>query len=120
MLIRTAILFPILSIALAAPTLALAESEMHFSRGEVGYTFYPNHVKSTKTTAQVMQELQEAKADGSYQQSLENYPAPAKSVPSSTKIRLSDCLCAIHGSNWHYRRLAEGSGRATVSNSSFC
>ena len=22
--------------------------------------------------------------------------------------------------NWHYRRLAEGSGRATVSNSSFC
>jgi hypothetical protein len=37
MLIRTAILFPILSIALAAPTLALAESEMHFSRGEVGY-----------------------------------------------------------------------------------
>lgn len=89
MLIRTAILFPVLSIALAAPTLALAESEMHFSRGEVGYTFYPNHVKSTKTTAQVMQELQEAKADGSYQQSLENYPAPAKSVgPGKTRAEV--------------------------------
>lgn len=89
MLIRTAILFPILSIALAAPTLALAESEMHLSRGEVGYTFYPNHVKSTKTTAQVMQELQEAKADGSYQQSLENYPAPVKSVgPGKTRAEV--------------------------------
>jgi len=46
-------------------------------------------VKSTKTTAQVMQELQEAKADGSYQQSLENYPAPAKSVgPGKTRAEV--------------------------------
>jgi hypothetical protein len=90
MLIRTAILFPVLSIALAAPTLALAESEMHLSRGEVGYTFYPNHVKSTKTTAQVMQELQEAKADGSsHQYSLEEYPAPTKNVgPVKTRAEV--------------------------------
>ena len=37
----------------------------------------------------IMQELQEAKADGSYQQSLENYPAPAKSVgPGKTRAEV--------------------------------
>lgn len=69
MLIRTPKVVPILLIALVAPGLAVASSEWHESSGDAGYTFHPDHVKGTKTRAQVMQELEDAKADGSFYRS---------------------------------------------------
>ena len=84
--IRTAALMPLLAVALAAPTAAFANSELHLSSGEAGYTFHPDHVKSTKTRAEVMQELQQAKADGSYYYLQRGLPVPPKNVgPGKTR-----------------------------------
>ncbi len=64
--VRASALMPLLAAVLIAPTVALANSELHFSDGEAGYTFHPDHVKGTKIRAEVRRELQQAKADGSW------------------------------------------------------
>ena len=64
--IRTATVLPILAVVLVVPSVAQANSEWHFTGGEVGYTSFPDHVTSTKTRAEVLRELEQAKADGSY------------------------------------------------------
>lgn len=61
--IRTATVLTILAVVLVVPSVAQANSEWHFTGGEVGYTSFPDHVKSTKTRAEVLRELEQAKAD---------------------------------------------------------
>ena len=52
--IRTATVLPILAVVLVVPSVAQANSEWHFTGGEVGYTSFPDHVTSTKTRAEVL------------------------------------------------------------------
>lgn len=84
--IRTATLLPLLAVALVAPSVALADSEWHFTGGEAGYTSFPDHVKSTKTRAEVLGELEQAKADGSYYYLQRGVPAPSRNTgPGKTR-----------------------------------
>lgn len=76
--IRSATLVALLASVLVAPTIALASSELHFVGGEVGYTFNPDHVQGTKTRADVLRELEQAKADGSYDYLLRGRPVPSR------------------------------------------
>ena len=79
-------LMPILAAVLIAPTAALANSELHFIGGEVGYTFNPEHAKGTKTRAEVLRELEQAKADGSYYYLHRGAPAPSRNAgPGKTR-----------------------------------
>lgn len=80
--IRANTLVPLLAVALVAPSAAFANSDMHFSGGEAGYTFHPDHVKGTKTRAEVLRELEQAKADGSYAYLKRGLPVPSRNVGS--------------------------------------
>lgn len=53
------------AIALAAPTLSMASSAVHFVGGELGYVEHPGFVKSTKSRAEVSAEAVTALKDGS-------------------------------------------------------
>jgi hypothetical protein len=57
--------------ALTLPALSHATSMLHAANSEAGYTYYPEHAKSTKTRAQVSAETAAARKDGS----LDRYPA---------------------------------------------
>jgi len=84
--IRTATLVPLLAAVFIAPSIALANSEWHFTGGEAGYTSFPDHVKSTKTRADVLRELEQAKADGSYYYLQRGLPVPARGTgPGKTR-----------------------------------
>ena len=84
--IRTATLVPLLAAVLAAPTAALAGSLWHPANNEAGFTFHPDHSTSTKTRAEVLKELEEAKADGSYSYLLRGLPPPSRDVaPGKTR-----------------------------------
>lgn len=84
--IRTATVLPILAVVLVVPSVAQANSEWHFTGGEVGYTSFPDHVTSTKTRAEVLRELEQAKADGSYYYLQRGVPAPSRNAgPGKTR-----------------------------------
>lgn len=53
------------AIALAAPTISVASSAVHFVGGELGYVEHQGFVKSTKSRAEVIAELNAATKDGS-------------------------------------------------------
>ena len=96
MSIRISTLLTVSAIALTAPTLAQASSELHLSGGEAGYTFHPDHVPGTKTRAAVMQELEQAKADGSYYYLQRGAPVPAKNVgPGKTREQVMKELADV-------------------------
>jgi hypothetical protein len=67
---------------LALPALSYASSTMHAANGEAGYTYHPDHSKSTKTRAQVSAETAAARKDGTLDQHQAQYqlnaPMPAK------------------------------------------
>ena len=54
--------------ALTLPALSHATSMLHAANSEAGYTYYPEHAKSTKTRAQVSAETATARKDGSLDQ----------------------------------------------------
>ncbi|APR05284.1 MULTISPECIES: DUF4148 domain-containing protein [Thauera] len=84
--IRTATVLPILAVVLVVPSVAQANSEWHFTGGEVGYTSFPDHVTSTKTRAEVLRELEQAKADGSYFYLQRGVPVPSRDTgPGKTR-----------------------------------
>lgn len=84
--IRTATLIPLLAVAVVVPSVAQANSEWHFTGGEVGYTYFPDHVTSTKTRAEVLSELEQAKADGSYYYLQRGLLVPSRSTgPGKTR-----------------------------------
>lgn len=77
---RTAVLVPAIAAALVVPSAVLAGATWHFTGGEAGFTFYPDHVPGTKTRADVLRELQQAKADGSYRYLERGLPLPPPST----------------------------------------
>jgi len=54
--------------AFALPTISHASSMWHTANGEAGFTYYPDHFKSTKTRAQVSAETAAARNDGTLDQ----------------------------------------------------
>lgn len=73
-------------VVLAAPGLASATALWHESNGEAGATFHPDHIKSTRTRAEVMQELEEARKDGSLWYLNRGLPVPVKNAgPGRTR-----------------------------------
>lgn len=91
--IHTVTLVPLLAAVLAAPTAALAGSLWHPANNEVGFTFHPDHSTSTKTRAEVLKELEEAKADGSYYYLQRGLPVPARDTgPGKTRQEVIDEL----------------------------
>ena len=94
--IRTITFVPLLTAALVARSIALANSDLHFTGGEAGYTFFPDHVKSNKTRAEVLRELDQAKADGSYAYLKLGLPVPSKNIgPGKTREEVLKELEAI-------------------------
>ena len=63
--IHKALTFSAIAVVLAVPGFASATSLWHDAGGEAGATFHPDHIKSTKTRADVLQELEVARKDGS-------------------------------------------------------
>lgn len=52
----------------------------------MGYTSFPDHVTSTKTRAEVLRELEQAKADGSYFYLQRGVPVPSRDTgPGKTR-----------------------------------
>ncbi|MBD5802742.1 DUF4148 domain-containing protein [Aromatoleum evansii] len=94
--IRTATLVPLLAAVLAAPTAALAGSLWHPANNEAGFTFHPDHSTSTKTRTEVLKELEEAKADGSYSYLLRGLPPPSRDVgPGKTREEVINELLSM-------------------------
>ena len=60
---------------LVAPTVSYADV-WHRTTTDVGWTYHPDHGESTKTRADVMRELEQAKADGSYEYFRRGLPMP--------------------------------------------
>ena len=77
---------PFVALALTLPVMAQANSLYHPAQGEVGFTEHPDHLKSTKTRAQVMAELEAARKDGTLALMQRNAPLPMKATgPSKTR-----------------------------------
>lgn len=68
--IRKTILLSAVAVAFAAPGLSSATSLWHQSNLERGDTFYPDHLKSSKTRAEVVRELEVARQDGTLSRSV--------------------------------------------------
>ena len=62
---RKSILLSAVAVALATPGFSFAESLWEPAKGNSGGNFRQDHFQSTKTRADVMQELQAARKDGS-------------------------------------------------------
>lgn len=78
-----------LAIFLATPGLVSATSLWHESNGESGATFHPDHIKSTKTRAEVLQELEAARKDGSLWYLNHGLPVPVKNAgPGRTRAEV--------------------------------
>jgi hypothetical protein len=80
--IRKSFLLSAAALALAAPGLSSATSLWHETNRDSGAEFRPDHFQSSKTRAEVLQELQAARQDGSFSHNIENnWPTavPAKS-----------------------------------------
>jgi hypothetical protein len=76
--------------ALTLPALSHATSMLHAANSEAGYTYHPEHSKSTKTRAQVSAETAAARKDGSLDQHQAQYqlnaPIPTKDAgPGKTR-----------------------------------
>ena len=75
-----------LTVVLAAPGLVFATSLWHEPNGEGGATFHPDHIKSTKTRAEGLQELEAARKDGSLWYLQRGLPVPVKNAgPGRTR-----------------------------------
>lgn len=84
--IRSATLVPLFAAVLAAPTAALADSLWHPANNEAGFTFHPDHSTSTKTRAEVLKELEQAKAEGSYYYLQRGLTVPSRNTgPGKTR-----------------------------------
>ncbi|AMR78847.1 TPA: DUF4148 domain-containing protein [Pseudomonas aeruginosa] len=66
----------------ALPMSAQANSIWHPAPTEEGFTYHPDHWKSTKTRAQVMAEVEVARKDGTLALMARGLPVPIKSSES--------------------------------------
>ncbi|HRY08119.1 MAG TPA: DUF4148 domain-containing protein [Hyphomicrobiaceae bacterium] len=86
---RTTALFSLLAAVLVVPAAAQASSLWHPAPGEQGFTFHPDHSTSTKTRAEVLRELEQAKADGSYSYLQRGLAVPSRaSGPGKTRAEV--------------------------------
>lgn len=77
---------PFVALALTLPVMAQANSLYHPASGEAGFTEHLDHLKSTKTRAQVMAELEAARKDGTLALMQRNAPLPVKATgPGKTR-----------------------------------
>lgn len=84
--IYTPALLSLLAAIVVAPNAALADSLWHPADSESGFTFHPDHSTSTKTRAEVLRELEQAKADGSYDYLQRGLPVPSRDTgPGKTR-----------------------------------
>jgi hypothetical protein len=84
--IRTTATLSLLAAMLSVPAVVQANSLWHPAPGEQGFTFHPDHSTSTKTRAEVLRELEQAKADGSYFYLQRGLPVPSRvSGPGKTR-----------------------------------
>lgn len=76
---------------LALPGLAQATSIYHPATGEVGYTYHPDHFKSTKSRADVIAGLEAARKDGTLALIQRGAPLPIKNAgPAKTRQQVID------------------------------
>lgn len=84
--IHKALTVSAVALVLAIPGFVSATSLWHDAGGEAGATFHPDHIKSTKTRADVLQELESARKDGSFWYLQRGFPVPVKSTgPGRTR-----------------------------------
>lgn len=84
--LRKATLLTAFAAAIALPSLSFASSQWHPSNGEAGFTYHPDHFKSTKTRADVLAELEAARKDGTLALMQRNAPIPPKATgPGKTR-----------------------------------
>ncbi|GAA0530883.1 MULTISPECIES: DUF4148 domain-containing protein [Burkholderiales] len=77
--------------ATALPMAAQANSIWHPAPTEEGFTYHPDHFKSTKTRAQVLAEVEAARKDGSLALLQRGVPLPIKSTePRKTRQQVLD------------------------------
>ena len=77
---------PLVALAMTLPVLAQANSLYHPAQGEIGFTEHPDHVKSAKTRAQVITEIEAARKDGTLALLQRNVPLPQKATgPAKTR-----------------------------------
>lgn len=80
--LRKATVLSVFAAAITLPSLSFATSEWHPSNGEAGFTYHPDHVKSTKTRA----ELEAARKDGTLALMQRGAPLPPKATgPGKTR-----------------------------------
>lgn len=86
----------LLTTGLAVPGLSFAKSLWHENNSEKGATFHPDHVKSNTTRADVKQELELARRDGSLWYLQRGLPVPVKSpVPGKTREEVRNELLSM-------------------------
>lgn len=80
--IHKALAVSAIAVVLAMPGFASATSLWSHAVGEAGATFQPDHITSTKTRADVLQELEAARKDGSLWFLQRGYQFPFKNIGS--------------------------------------
>lgn len=77
--------------AAALPGLSQANSIYHPASGEAGFTYHPDHFKSTKSRADVRAEIEAARKDGTLALMQRGAPVPIKGVgPAKTRQQVID------------------------------
>lgn len=85
---RQSLLLSLAAFAIAAPGLSSASSLYHSAGGQ-GYTVYPDHVKSSKTRNDVLQEVEVARKDGSLALYQRSVSVPVKTAgPGKTRAQV--------------------------------
>ncbi|MGH8758749.1 MAG: DUF4148 domain-containing protein [Burkholderiales bacterium] len=96
---RKSILLSVVAVAFAAPGLSFATSLWHPAKGDSGGEFRQDHFQSTVTRAEVMQELQAARKDGSLLSTSElerGLTVPAKNAePGKTRAQVRQELITM-------------------------
>jgi hypothetical protein len=86
----------LLTTCLAVPGLSFAKSLWHENNSEKGASFHPDHVKSNTTRAEVKQELESARRDGSLWYLQRGLPVPVKSpAPGKTREEVRNELLSM-------------------------
>ena len=83
---RQSLLLSLAAFAIATPGLSSASSLYHPAGGEEGFTMQPDHIKSSKTRIEVLQEVEDARKDGSLVLYQRGAPLPVKmDEPGTTR-----------------------------------
>ena len=79
---------PFVALALTLPVMAQANSLYHPASGEAGFTEHLDHLKSTKTRAQVMAELEAARKElaDMLEKAFPGLDDPGRHTPSSPDV----------------------------------